>query len=70
MRSAKTAERKQKAKDVADGAQRSLPPDDEQIRQAAYYKWEAAGCPCGDGAEFWLAAEAEQTRTNPPAKAR
>jgi hypothetical protein len=27
------------------------------IRDAAYFKWEAAGCPCGDGAEFWLDAE-------------
>lgn len=31
----------------------------ETIREAAYYKWEAAGCPCGDGTEFWLQAEAE-----------
>ena len=31
----------------------------ETIREAAYYKWEAAGCPCGDGVEFWLEAEAE-----------
>ena len=25
----------------------------------AYYKWEAAGRPSGDGMEFWLQAEAE-----------
>lgn len=31
----------------------------EKTREAAYYKWEAAGCPCGDGVEFWLQAEAE-----------
>lgn len=31
----------------------------EKIRELAYTKWEAAGCPCGDGVEFWLAAEAE-----------
>lgn len=31
----------------------------EQIRERAYYKWEAAGCPCCDGVEFWLQAEAE-----------
>ncbi|RMF42129.1 MAG: DUF2934 domain-containing protein [Planctomycetota bacterium] len=29
------------------------------VRELAYFKWEAAGCPCGDGVEFWLAAEAE-----------
>lgn len=32
-----------------------------QIRESAYYKWEAAGCPCGDGVEFWLQAETEIT---------
>lgn len=31
------------------------------IREAAYYKWEAAGCPCSDGVDFWLQAEAEAT---------
>lgn len=29
------------------------------IRESAYYHWQAAGCPCGDGHEFWLAAERE-----------
>lgn len=33
--------------------------DHDQIRRQAYYKWEAAGCPCSDGVEFWLQAEAE-----------
>lgn len=31
----------------------------EQIRERAYYKWEEAGCPCCDGVQFWLEAEAE-----------
>jgi len=31
----------------------------EKIREAAYHKWESAGCPCCDGLEFWLEAEAE-----------
>lgn len=31
----------------------------DEIRERAYYKWKAAGCPCGDGVEFWLEAEAE-----------
>lgn len=29
------------------------------IREAAYFKWEAAGCRCGDGSKFWLDAERE-----------
>ncbi len=28
-----------------------------QIRLRAYYKWEAAGRPAGDGVAFWLEAE-------------
>ena len=42
--------------------QQSSPPPAaccEKIRELAFIKWEAAGCPCGDGVEFWLAAEAE-----------
>lgn len=31
----------------------------EAIRVLAYQKWEAAGCPEGDGTEFWLDAEEE-----------
>ncbi|QDU60938.1 hypothetical protein Pan216_17910 [Planctomycetes bacterium Pan216] len=31
----------------------------EQIEALAYAKWCDAGCPPGDGAEFWLAAERE-----------
>ena len=30
---------------------------EEQIRQLAYQKWEQAGCPSGDGFDFWLDAE-------------
>lgn len=29
----------------------------ERIRADAYQRWERAGCPACDGAEFWLAAE-------------
>ncbi len=32
---------------------------DETIRELAYGKWEASGCPTGDGLEFWLQAEQE-----------
>ena len=32
---------------------------DEQIRQMAYRKWEAAGKPHGDDLRFWLQAERE-----------
>jgi hypothetical protein len=38
------------------------PPEeaqDEAIRLLAYHKWKAAGCPEGDGTEFWLNAEQE-----------
>ena len=31
----------------------------DKIRETAYSKWEAAGCPSGDGVKFWLEAEAE-----------
>ena len=31
----------------------------EAIRVLAHQKWEAAGCPEGDGMEFWLDAEQE-----------
>lgn len=34
-------------------------PSADQIRELAYAKWEAAGRPAGDGAEFWLLAESE-----------
>ena len=30
---------------------------ESKIRELAYEKWESAGCPEGDGVEFWLAAE-------------
>lgn len=32
---------------------------DEQVRARAYFFWEQAGRPDGDGAEFWLRAEQE-----------
>ena len=32
---------------------------EDAIRRLAYQKWEAAGCPAGDGTEFWLDAEHE-----------
>lgn len=31
----------------------------EAIRTLAYHNWEAAGCPAGDGVDFWLEAERE-----------
>jgi hypothetical protein len=31
----------------------------EEVRLLAYQKWEAAGRPGGDGANFWLEAEQE-----------
>src|SRR5262245_40343494 len=35
---------------------------DEEIRVRAYQKWQAAGCPDGDGTKFWLEAERELRR--------
>ena len=37
------------------------PPDacEAAIRALAHSKWEAAGCPAGDGVDFWLEAERE-----------
>lgn len=29
------------------------------VRENAYFKWQAAGCPCGNDIGFWLEAEAE-----------
>lgn len=37
----------------------SPPRSEEQIRQLAYQKWEAAGKPLGDGLHYWLEAERE-----------
>jgi hypothetical protein len=31
----------------------------EDIRLSAFHKWDAAGKPTGDGAQFWLEAEQE-----------
>lgn len=32
---------------------------EEAIRVLAYFKWEAAGSPEGDGVDYWLEAERE-----------
>ena len=32
---------------------------EDEIRALAYRKWNEAGCPIGDGVEFWLSAERE-----------
>ena len=50
-----------------DGGSASAPVENQQtsivseetIRELAHSKWEAAGCPVGDGTEFWLKAEVE-----------
>lgn len=34
-------------------------PSSDDVRILAYYAWEAAGKPAGDGVEFWLKAEGE-----------
>lgn len=32
---------------------------EEEIRELAYLKWEEAGCPSGEGFDFWVEAERE-----------
>ena len=32
---------------------------EDDIRVLAHAKWQAAGCPPGDGVDFWVAAELE-----------
>ena len=44
---------------VAHVKPKTLPVSEEDIRMAAYYKWEAAGRPAGDGRNFWAEAEME-----------
>lgn len=44
---------------VAWAAVDSAADREETIRVLAYAKWEAAGCPAGDGVDFWLEAEQE-----------
>jgi len=34
-------------------------PSEDNIRDLAHQKWQAAGCPEGDGVSFWLEAERE-----------
>lgn len=65
MRASKTAKLQRSHTNSADPKeQQSSSPAVccEEIRQRAYYNWEVAGCPCGDGVEFWLQAEAELQR--------
>ncbi len=37
--------------------EQSMDASEEAIRELAYQKWEEAGCPSGDGFDFWLDAE-------------
>jgi len=36
-----------------------FPCHDEEVRKLAYKKWQADGCPPGDGFDYWLTAERE-----------
>ncbi len=47
---------------VAARSPQAVVPNEDQIRPLAYRKWQEAGCPAGDGTEFWLSAEAELCR--------
>jgi hypothetical protein len=39
---------------------------DMAVRELAYFKWETAGFPEGDGFDFWLEAEKELRANQPP----
>ena len=48
-----------KAPSAAHAKPKSFVVSEDDIRLAAYYKWEAAGRPLGDGRNFWAEAELE-----------
>lgn len=53
---------KSKTAGVADPVpqtQNGLSASEDRIRERAYLKWEAAGRPPGDGANFWIEAQQE-----------
>ena len=65
-----TGDQKQKVNCTSDGPIAAEPPvrdaaacesevNDAAVQESAYFKWQAAGCPCGNDVEFWLEAEAE-----------
>ncbi len=73
MSGPKTAKRRRKKVNEAGSKSQECSMSDvccDKIREAAYYKWEAAGCPCDDGVEFWVEAEAELAGSNLPSKPR
>jgi hypothetical protein len=39
--------------------------EQQAIREAAYYRWERAGKPSGDGVKFWVEAEREHGAAQP-----
>ncbi|MEZ6136730.1 MAG: DUF2934 domain-containing protein [Pirellulaceae bacterium] len=47
--------------DVSPSNQQVSDAQEEAIRVLAHEKWKAAGCPAGDGVDFWLDAEQEVT---------
>jgi hypothetical protein len=49
------------------GAQICTTPPEEVVRVGAYFRWDAAGRPGGDGVRFWLEAEQELTGGGVPA---
>jgi hypothetical protein len=45
-------------------------PSEQTIAMRAYGRWQARGCPWGDGREDWFAAQAELLQEAPKPKAR
>jgi hypothetical protein len=64
---AKNSAAKSSGTTETNGAVHSLAPQpnssEENLRLLAYFKWEAAGKPEGDGTPFWLEAEHELSQT-------
>lgn len=46
-------------RDVSPLNQQLMDAHRDAVRLLAHGKWEAAGCPAGDGVDFWLEAERE-----------
>ena len=54
---ARTSTGEQNSSTEFQSQEQCMDASEEAIRELAYQKWEEAGCPSGDGFDFWLEAE-------------